>query len=238
MYQPEQEANKMAQNQLKIWCDGFMRFYRKTSFLTRIVICAVISFIFAFIMLNKSITPQREEIKKLKSTADSIKVDDDINAEINELKNKQKKIFLAVESLKQTNTALVEFYGTLSKAETGKNILELRKFMEKNSLRILNEDRLQQGQSANNYAPLQTAPTHINIKLPSSFNFESYRFELLGTYTDLRNFMVDVYLANSLFFVNNIKISESKEFITDKELRQHPALKCSFEVHVPYLNNK
>ena len=38
--------------------------------------------------------------------------------------------------------------------------------------------------------------------------------------------------------VNNIKISESKEFITDKELRQHPALKCSFEVHVPYLNNK
>lgn len=227
----------MMNRQLKIWKEDFIRYYSRTSIIMRIIIGAVLSFVIAYILINKVIKIQNAENKKLKQKFQSMEIIDDVDIQVADLKNSQRKTSMQLESLKALNANLAEELGTLSKGEIGKNILDLRLVIDRNSLRIVSEERIIPKKIIRRRTSKRKEPdTHIKIQFPSSMTCESYRFELLGSYRNLRKFFMEARKSNSLFFINNIHIKQSKEMLTDKNFNQYRALSCSFEVHVPYRN--
>lgn len=225
----------MMNKQLKIWKDDFFRYYGRTSLMMRIVIGAALSFGTAYILTHKIIRPQNAQLKVLKEKFQSMEVIDDVGIQVADLKNKQRKVNMQLEGLKKANEELALTMGTFSKGEVGKNILDLRFLMDKNNLRIVSEERvLPVKQTRRRSRGKQKPDTRVRIQFPSSMECESYKFELLGSYGTLRRFFMDVRNAQALFFLNNIRISNSKELLTDRNLNQFRALSCVFEVHVPF----
>lgn len=226
----------MMKKQLKIWKDEFFRYYDRTSVMTRIIIGALLSFGTAYFLTQKVIKPQNAQLKALKQKFQNLEVIDDVEIQTADLKNKQRKAGMYLEGLKKANEKLALSMGSLSRDEVGKNILDLRFLMDKNSLRILSEERIipVKQQRRRSSRVKQKADTRIKISFPSSMGCESSRFELLGSYQDLRRFFMDVRKAQNLFFINNICIRGSKETITDRSFKEHRALRCTFEVHIPY----
>ncbi len=226
----------MAHRQLKIWRDDFLRYYHKTSLMTRIVIGAALSFGAAQLLLNKVIRPQNRELAELGRKHQSMEVVEDVELAVADLKNKQRKINMQLESLREINRNLAETRGTLSRNEIGKSILELRLLIDRNELRILSEERLVEKKNARRSRKKKTPDTRIVMRLPASMGCESYRFKVLGSYRHLRHFLLDAFSTDVLFFLNNIKVSRSDELITDRNLNQYKALRCEFEIHIPYRN--
>lgn len=223
--------------QLKIWKEDFLRYYGRMSVMMRIAIGALLSFALAYVLIHKVIKPQNAELKKMKQKYQSMEVIDDVDLQVADLKNKQRKVTMQLEGFKKANEQLADDVGTLSKGEVGKNILELRYLIDRNSLRIVSEERVVPTKQVRRRAPQKNViDTHIKITFPTSMACESYKFEVLGSYQCLRRFFMDVRNAQALFFINNIRIVQSKEMLTDKNLNQYRALSCAFEVHVPYQN--
>lgn len=219
----------MKSRQLKIWKEDFLRYYDKTSVLMRIVIGAVLSALTALLLINKVIKPQNAELKTLKQKYQSMEVIDDVDIQVADLKNKQRKAAMQVEGLQKANEQLT--------AEIGKNILDLRTLIDRYELRIVSEERVvpvKEKKSGRRGRKKVEADTRLQISFPASMACESYQFVVLGSYKNLRAFLNDVRNARSLFFLNNISIRQSEEMLTDKELNQYRALSCTFEVHVPY----
>lgn len=221
--------------QLKIWKDDFFRYYNRTSILVRILIGAALSFAVAYILIHKVIKVQNGELKKLKQKYEAMEVIDDVDIQVADLKNKQRKSSMQLEALKKVNASLATEFGTLSKGETGKNILDLRYLIDQNRLRILSEERIIiQKKSRRRPTSRKEKDDRVKITFPASMNCESYQFKILGSYQNLRHFFMAVREFKSLFFINNIKLEQSKELLTDKNLNQYRALECAFEVQVPF----
>lgn len=225
----------MMKKQLKIWKEDFFRYYDRTSVMMRIVMGAVLSLGTAYFLTHKVIKPQNAEVKTLKQKFQSMEVIDDVEIETADLKNKQRKTAMLLEGLTKANEELALTMGSFSKGEVGKNILDLRYLVDKNDLRILSEERVVPVKQIRRRSRGKQKPdTRVKIQFPASMGCESYKFEVLGSYRNLRRFFMDVRRAQALFFLNNIRISNSQEMLTDKNLNQFRALSCVFEVHVPF----
>lgn len=221
--------------QLKIWRDDFLRYYNRTSIVTRIMIGAVLSFVIAYFLINKVIKGQNAELKSLKQKYQAMEIIDDIDIQVADLKNKQRKSTMQLEALKKANAVLAAELGSLSKGEVGKNILDLRYLIDQNSLRIVSEERaVIQKKSRRRNIGKKEIDSRVKIAFPASMSSESYHFKLLGSYRNLQNFFMEVRNAQSLFFINNIAVRRSQEMLTDKNFNQYRALECVFEVHVPF----
>lgn len=225
----------MMQKQLKIWKEDFLRYYSRTSILMRMILGAALSFAAAYFLIHNVIRPQNSELKKLKQKFQSMEVIDDVDLQVADLKNSQRKTAMQLEGLKKANAALADQLGTLTRGEVGKNILDLRLLIDRNRLRIVSEEYAAPAKPVRRRKNTADKPdTRVKITFPDSMECASYRFQVLGSYQDLRHFFMDVRQARALFFINNIAIRQSGEMLTDKNFNQYRALACSFEVHVPY----
>lgn len=223
--------------QLKIWKEDFLRFYKRTSIIMRVIIGAVLSGIIAYFLINNVIKKQNAELKTLKQKFNSMEVADDVEIQTADLQNKQRKAEMQLNGLKTANELLSTETGALSKGEVGKNILDLRFLIDSNQLRIVSEERVvSESKQVRRRRVQKKVDTGVKISFPASMSYESYKFEVLGSYQSLRKFFMDVRNSQSLFFLNNVRICQSKEMLTDKNFNQYRALSCSFEVHVPYKN--
>lgn len=225
----------MMNKQLKIWKEDFFRYYNRTSVMMRIIIGALLSFGAAYFLTQKVIKPQNARLKALKQKFQSMEIIDDVEIRTADLRNKQRKASMQLEGLKKVNEELALTMGSLTRGEVGKNILDLRFLMDKNNLRIVSEERVLPVKNLRRRSRGRQKPdTRMKIQFPSSMESESYKFEVLGSYQSLRRFLMDVRGAQTLIFLNNIRISRSGEMLTDRNLNQFRALSCAFEVHVPF----
>lgn len=224
--------------QLKIWKDDFLRYYGRTSILARVAIGAILSFAIAYLIIEKIIKPQNAELKSLKQKFDAMEIIDDVDIQVADLKNKQRKINMQLEGLTEANQELAGKIGNLSKGEIGKSIIDLRFLIDNNNLRIISEERIvKANQAKRRKAQKQPIDTQVKITFPASMTFESHQFQVLGSYRDIQNFLNEVRKSQALFFLNNVTIGQSKEMLVDKDLNEYPALACHFQVHVPYQQN-
>ncbi len=228
----------MSQNQLKSWRDDFLRYYGRSSLLTRIFVGAAISFTIAFLMTNKVVKKQKDELKTLSEKIRSTEIAGDAELEVVDLKNRQRKVSRTLASIKGENLKLEEACGGLSRAETGKSFLDLRLLIDRNELKIVSERHAasqnpgKKNETASSVKSGKNLPEQIVF--PSFMDSESYDFEVLGTFQNIRRFLIDAYRSDALFFLNNIRIEPSRETITDRAFIQHKALKCVFQAHIPY----
>ncbi len=224
----------MANRQLKIWRDDFMRYYGKTSLVMRIVICAGLSFAVAYYGLNGYLNPQQKEIKELTKKLQDMTVVGDSEFLMADLRNRQRKTSAQLESVRAANRELAERGGGITRGETGKTILALRSMIDGNKLKIISEDRMKPQDAAKRKPNSKVKDTRIKLALPESMDCECYTFIVLGEYGNLQNFLSEVFGAEQMFVLNNLKLSHSGEMITDGDLKQHKAIECRFEVHLPY----
>ncbi len=222
--------------QLKIWKDDFLRYYGGTSIITRMTIGAVLSFLLAYLLISRIIRPQNKAVRELKEKYQAMEIIEDADLQVADLKNKQRKALMQLDGLKTENARLALEVSKMTKGDIGRNIIDLRYFVDKNNLRIVSEERVVpekprrgRGQRKNEI------DTRMKISFPDSMQFESHRFSVLGSYRDLQKFLMDVRNAREVFFINNVSIAQSREMLTDRNLNQYRALSCTFEVHVPYL---
>ncbi len=224
--------------QWKIWRDDFLRYYGRTSLITRIVIGAALAFGVAYVSLNYVIRPERAKIREVSGKLDNMDIVPDVELMMQDLKNRSRRVSAQLAAIQQQNREFGERNGGLSRGEVGKTLLELRRLMDVNRIRILSESRLvvQPPKRATRSTGGNTAPeTRLRLILPDSMEGESFAFRLLGSFQDIRNFLHDAYSSEAVFYLNNIAIGKSDELMTDREFRQYKALECSFELHIPYL---
>ena len=224
--------------QLKIWRDDFLRYYDKTSLVTRIIIGAALGFLVTYTALNYYIKPTNQEIKKLNKQINDMAVLPDVDLMLQDLNLRQRRIERQLATTKRQNQQYSEKRGVLSRSDTGKVGLELRQLIDRHSLRLVNEERVvaKPVQTVRRGSSTTLPPdTRQKLVLPETMNHESYRFHVLGSYKDIQLFLNEAFSAKSVFFINNVSIKESTEMLTDHNFRPYRALSCSFEFHIPYL---
>lgn len=227
--------------QLKIWRDDFLKYYNRTSLVMRIVIGAALSFGVVYGAMNQWIKPQAAKIKKLNKDLENVSIIPDFELTMQDLANKIRRGNRQLKMLQDDNRKLGEKNGNLERADSGRVIFELRKMMDRHTLKIVTEERLfstprssvksfrrRAGQTAQ-------ADTRVKVVLPESMASEGYTFKVLGSFANIRDFLHEAYDADQVFFLNNISIRHSSEYLVNRNFQQYKALECSFEAHVPYL---
>lgn len=224
--------------QLKSWRDDFLRYYGRTSLLMRIFIGAAVSFAIVFLMTNKVIKKQNKELNSLKSRMQSMEPADVVELEITDMKNRQRNVGRTLASLKEDNRQLEETCGGLSRSDAGKNFLHLRLLIDRNDLRIVSERRMDMQnpnrKTGSNATGKAGRGTSMQVEFPAFLACESYDFEVIGSFRNIRQFLIDAYKSDALFFLNNIRMNQSSETVMDRNLKQHRALRCEFQAHIPY----
>lgn len=227
----------MANKQLKIWKEDFLRYYSKTSLLTRIIMGALVSYGIFYVSSHYFLTPAKKEIKVLQEKLEKISVTGDVDILIKDLKNRQKKAEKFLQTLCEQNNELTQQYGSLSIGDVGKTLVDFRLLIDSNELKIISEECIlpvvvkKKKKSAKKTEPVST---RITLELPESMASEGYQFKVLGTYANIQAFLSEIYDAKIVCFLNNLSIVQSITPIVDKDFRQHKALECSFELHIPY----
>ncbi len=221
----------MFNKQFKIWFGNFLRAYANAPFLVRALVGAILGFMIFYIIGSRIDKPQKKELELLKRELNSIDAVENENLIVADLKNSQRKVMACLEHLRQSNYELGTEYGTLAKEETGKSLFELRRLFDQNELRIISEEKVIPS-SEKKYSG--KVYEHIELSLPDSLKCESCRFKVLGSYAHLQHFLLDVFTTKSLFFLNNIRITLSREKLIDRNLNSYQALQCEFEAHIPY----
>lgn len=224
--------------QLRIWRDDFLKYYNRTSLVTRIVTGAALAFAIAYASLNYAIRPENVRIKEVSKKLDDMSVVPDVELMMQDLKNRERRISSQLDGIRRQNREFGEKNGGLSRSEIGRTLLELRRLMDVNRIRILSESRVtpQPPKRVSGKPGKDTLPdTRIRLVLPDTMASETYAFRVLGGFPDIRRFLHDAYSAGAVFYLNNISIRKSDELMTDREFRQYKALECSFELHIPYL---
>lgn len=224
--------------QWKIWRDDFLKYYNRTSLVTRIVIGAALAFVVAYASLTYVIRPGNARIKEVGKKLDDTSVIPDVELMMQDLKNRERRVSGQLDAIRRQNREFGEKSGGLSRGDVGKTLLELRRLMDGNRIRILSESRVlpQAAKRVSGKAGKPAAPdTRIRLVLPDTMEGETYAFRVLGGFSDIRDFLHEAYSAGTVFYLNNISIKKSDELMTDREFRQYKALECSFELHIPYL---
>lgn len=229
--------------QLKIWRDDFLKYYHRTSLVMRIAIGAALSFGVVYLAMKQWIKPQIAQIKKLNKDFDNVSIIPDFDLTMQDLKNKLRRGERQLKSLQDTNRKLAEKNGSLQRTDSGRVILELRKMMDKHQLKIVTEERLivqpAAGQTRKRGAQQNIkTDTRVRVVLPDSMSSEGYTFKVMGSFINIREFLHDVYEADAVFFLNNISLKRSSEYLVDRNFQQYKALECSFDAHVPYLKSE
>ena len=226
----------MIKKQLNIWKKDFLKYYNKTSLMTRIIIGALISFIIAYFSINKIVKPQNAELKKLNEKIQSLDVVDNLDVTLVDLKNKQRKANMILKSVNKINDKLAVHCGSLTKQNTAANIIEIRTLIDKYNLKIISEALINKKQKKTIRRSVRNKKidTRIKISFPKGLTSDGYKFQVLGRFEDIRKFLISAFMSKSLYFINNIQLDNSKELISDRNFRQFKALNCTFEVHIPY----
>ncbi len=226
--------------QLKIWRDDFLKYYNRTSLVMRIAIGAALSFGVVYGAMNQWIKPQAAKIKKLNKDLENISIIPDFELAMQDLANKIRRGNRQLKILQEDNRKLGEKNGNLERADSGRVIFELRKMMDKHTLKIVTEERLSSSRSPVKSSRRRgdqaaVADTRVKVVLPESMASEGYTFKVLGSFANIRDFLHEAYDADLVFFLNNISIRHSDEYLVNRKFQQYKALECSFEAHVPYL---
>ncbi len=233
----------MANRQLKILRDDFMRYYNRTSFVMRILIGAALSFAIAYYALNKHIKPQMAAIKDLQKKMSKMVIVDDVDLMMSDLNNRRKKVEKKLNAFSKANSELMKKSGQLTRSESGKIIIEIRSLLDQNSIKIISETRVNEKKAARPRRRKKSSGQmnknkRIKLELPQLIGDDVHQFIVHGTYKHIKTFLMEVYNHKATFFLNNIYLERTDEFITDRELNQYNALKCCFELHIPYRKEK
>ncbi len=116
-------------------------------------------------------------------------------------------------------------------------MLELRNLVERHDLRIVLEEPIHKHAIIHKVKTLRGKPiidTRVKIQLPETLDYDSYRFEVLGNFQQIKTFLMDIFQSDTAVFINNIKITASKEVVIGRNFNQFLALHCYFEAHIPY----
>ncbi|MGL4854533.1 MAG: hypothetical protein ACRC37_04695 [Lentisphaeria bacterium] len=224
------------------WKEDLRQYYAKTSVMARIGMCALLSGLIANVVMKKHIRPQVIKINELNKKISAMKTPSNPSEVIGELRETQEEIIAQLEQLRKENGLLIRRYGdSLSAGNIGKTILDIKLLINKNRLKIISEERIKElvGEEndhlprRNNYLNMEE-DTKIKLFLPNFLLSEGFIFKFVGTYKDIQKFLLELHKMKKVFFVNNVKLSSSKVKITDRDFKEHRAVECSFEVHVPY----
>lgn len=233
--------------QLKTWKADFDRYWDKTSLVMRIAIGASVSLLLTYVVMNKINRPLSQQVgKKRKAISDTAVVDGAIYI-LDELRIKRDNVNKKLKTWEKKLAESKDCESSLTPLESSKVIIAVRKLFDKNSLKLINEQKLKRQEISekkssyrNRHRKTETdmdTDTKIKLNPPEYIDYISYQIKAYGRFRDIKRFLTDINEVKHVFVMNNIAFSEGQYPALDRKFNFRKGIEINFELHIPYLKD-
>ena len=237
------DEGSVVKKQLKIWKADFNRYWDKTSLVMRIVIGASVSLLLTYLVMDKINRPLSQQVgEKRKAISDTAVVDGAIYI-LDELRTKRDNVNKKLKTWEKKLAESKDCESSLTPLESSKVIIAVRRLFDKNSLKLINEQKIKQQKNPGKKSSYRNRHkkieinTKIKLKPPEYIDYISYQIKAYGRFKDIKNFLTDINEVKHVFVMNNIAFFEGQYPALDRKFNLRKGIEINFELHIPYLKD-